>query len=45
MADAHYTGQADIGDVKELIQEFVAANPEALISTEPSYTEQRCSVM
>ena len=31
--------------LRQLIQEFVAANPEALTSTEPSYTEQRCSVM
>ena len=29
--------------LRQLIQEFVAAHPEALISTEPSYTERRCS--
>ena len=29
--------------LRQLIEEFVATNPEALISTEPSYTERRCS--
>ena len=29
--------------LRQLIQEFVAAHPEALMSTEPSYTERRCS--
>ena len=29
--------------LRQLIQEFVATNPEALMSTEPSYTERRCS--
>ena len=29
--------------LRQLIQEFVATNPEAFISTEPSYTERRCS--
>ena len=29
--------------LRQLIEEFVATNPEALMSTEPSYTERRCS--
>ena len=29
--------------LRQLIEEFVATNPEAFISTEPSYTERRCS--
>ena len=29
--------------LRQLIEEFVATNPDALISTEPSYTERRCS--
>ena len=29
--------------LRQLIEEFVATNPEALVSTEPSYTERRCS--